>query len=415
MKTVIICGMGESKSLIPYLIQTNPEALVYTLNTHVVDGATHHFEMHCPMKNNVSKTNAKKLVVHPFYEVEDLFQDLLDQDADFLSFEKFPLERVFDDFKFMFYNSTACYMIAHAVFRGAKKIFLAGIDFVTDRELAKREAVGMATWVEIVREMGVVVEVPNGSMVNDVYNRISRSEFYCYGLEDATEVNKKRFENVVKEYNLCNANPIIKRKNIMKYFYTDNATNPVKGEGRTFAFQPIGYFAGQMHGVIAVDDGNLEQFNRILKGRPLDEISRKDYDKSLKNSKYAKDNGITPIADPESYSIAPKEESKTETESAEDEVTDEENDNAEVGTDDPEPESTKAEEPEVKKPEPAKKKPVAKKKAARGATVAKKKGVVIDGADPKAKAKLEDDKVMSAEDAINLGKVDNGAKAESVD
>ena len=408
MKTVIICGKGESFKFFKIYKDRYPDSDVYSLNNHEVPGATHHFEMHLRIKNNVSKSSSNRIIVHPFYEHEDLCQDLLDQDADFFISEKFPIDVAANEFDCLFYSSTACYMMAYAMIAGAERIILAGIDFVTDREISQREASGMRTWIQIARDRGVEIDIAYGSSLHSNYDVVDLSETYCYGLESADSSYHKRFEKIASKHKINNKSK--KTRKLMKYYKTNNATLPSRAGGKTFRFEQTKVFGGQMHGVTAVPYEQVKNFQAGMGGRPFDEISREQYESEILNSPIAKANGITPIPDPAQSMIQKQEEPKAPDPAPQPEEKTEASQ-----------EASEVEEPETEQPEPEKaveekpaSKPKAKKKVSAKKTTAPikgKGGVTVDPSDKKAVQDVKDGGLPHEEDIVAQEKITDGEKA----
>jgi hypothetical protein len=81
---------------------------------------------------------------------------------------EFPLEAVINDLKFAYFNSTAAYAVAYAIFIGVQKITLFGFDFTyPNAHHAEKGRACVEFWLGIAAARGIALSIPRGSSLMD--------------------------------------------------------------------------------------------------------------------------------------------------------------------------------------------------------------------------------------------------------
>lgn len=103
---------------------------------------------------------------------------------DFPAFEFFPLEDVVNKFPLAYFNSTAAYAVAYALWLEVDKISLFGLDFTyPDAHDAEKGRACVEYWLGMAAERGVELAVPKASTLLDACNSQAQ-RFYGYDCVD---------------------------------------------------------------------------------------------------------------------------------------------------------------------------------------------------------------------------------------
>ncbi len=98
--------------------------------------------------------------------------------------EAFPLEAVVNDSGFAYFNSTAAYAVAYAIFRKVKKILLFGCDFTyANAHDAEKGRACVEFWLGIAAARGIQLAIPKHSSLMDA-TESQASRFYGYDTLD---------------------------------------------------------------------------------------------------------------------------------------------------------------------------------------------------------------------------------------
>ena len=93
---------------------------------------------------------------------------------------EFPLEDVVNAFPQGYFNSTAAYAVAHAIFEGATKISLWGCDYTyPDAHDAERGRACVEFWLGIAAEKGIQITMPKTTSLMDALYPLAE-RFYGY-------------------------------------------------------------------------------------------------------------------------------------------------------------------------------------------------------------------------------------------
>lgn len=103
---------------------------------------------------------------------------------DYPMLENFPLERVMNELKFDYFNSTAAYAVAYAIYLGVSKISLFGCDYTyPNAHDAEKGRACLEFWLGMAAERGIKISVPKKSSLMDAIH--SREErLYGYDTVD---------------------------------------------------------------------------------------------------------------------------------------------------------------------------------------------------------------------------------------
>jgi hypothetical protein len=99
---------------------------------------------------------------------------------DYPSLVEFPLAEVLQRFPMGYFNSTAAYAVALALYHGAKKLSIFGMDFTYDKAThAEKGRACVEFWLGIAAEMGVEIALPKTTSLMDAYHS-QADRFYGY-------------------------------------------------------------------------------------------------------------------------------------------------------------------------------------------------------------------------------------------
>lgn len=99
---------------------------------------------------------------------------------DYQSLEEFPLAEVLNRFPLGYFNNTAPYAVAYALWSGATKISLFGMDYTYDNVVdAEKGRACVEFWLGIAAEMGVEIAMPRTTSLMDAYHE-QPDRFYGY-------------------------------------------------------------------------------------------------------------------------------------------------------------------------------------------------------------------------------------------
>ncbi len=103
---------------------------------------------------------------------------------DYPALSEFPLAEVLQRFPLGYFNSTAAYAVAYAIYSGATKISLFGMDFTYDKAThAEKGRACVEFWLGIASEMGVEIALPKTTSLMDAYHS-QADRFYGYDTLD---------------------------------------------------------------------------------------------------------------------------------------------------------------------------------------------------------------------------------------
>lgn len=99
---------------------------------------------------------------------------------DYPALVEFPLEDVLNDLKYDYFNSTAAYAVAYAIFIGVKKISCFGMDYTyPNAHDAEKGRACVEFWLGMAAERGIKIVIPQKSSLMDaMYDQQER--FYGY-------------------------------------------------------------------------------------------------------------------------------------------------------------------------------------------------------------------------------------------
>jgi len=114
---------------------------------------------------------------------------------DYPSLVEFPLAEVLQRFPMGYFNSTAAYAVAYAIWMGAKKITCFGMDFTyPDSHSAEKGRACVEFWLGMAAERGIELSVPKtSSLLDGMYPQDQR--FYGY---DTLNLEFKRSDTGVE-------------------------------------------------------------------------------------------------------------------------------------------------------------------------------------------------------------------------
>ena len=109
---------------------------------------------------------------------------------DYPGLVEFPLEDVINDCPNGYFNSTAAYAVAYAIWLGVEKISLYGCDFTyPDAHDAEKGRACVEYWLGIASERGIKISVPKStSLLDACYSQDER----FYGFSDTRTLDIKR-------------------------------------------------------------------------------------------------------------------------------------------------------------------------------------------------------------------------------
>jgi len=103
---------------------------------------------------------------------------------DYKALEPFPLIEVLNKFDTGYFNSTAAYAVAYAIWLGVKKISLFGVDFTyPDAHDAEKGRACVEYWLGMASERGIRLSIPKTSTLLDALHT-QRERFYGYDTLD---------------------------------------------------------------------------------------------------------------------------------------------------------------------------------------------------------------------------------------
>lgn len=105
---------------------------------------------------------------------------------DYPMLEPFPLIEVLNEFRNGYFNSTAAYAVAYAVWLGVKKISIFGCDYTyPNAHDAEKGRACLEYWLGIATERGIKIAVPKNTTLLDAIHT-QRERFYGYDTLDMT-------------------------------------------------------------------------------------------------------------------------------------------------------------------------------------------------------------------------------------
>lgn len=103
---------------------------------------------------------------------------------DYPALEPFPLIEVLNEFHYSYFNSTAAYAVAYAIWRGVEKISLFGCDYTyPNAHDAEKGRACVEFWLGIASERGIKITVPKNTTLLDALHT-QRERFYGYDTLD---------------------------------------------------------------------------------------------------------------------------------------------------------------------------------------------------------------------------------------
>lgn len=103
---------------------------------------------------------------------------------DYPALEPFPLIEVLNDFKYGYFNNTAAYAVAYAIWLGVEKISLFGCDYTyPDAHDAEKGRACVEFWLGMAAERGIRITVPKNTTLLDALHT-QRERFYGYDTLD---------------------------------------------------------------------------------------------------------------------------------------------------------------------------------------------------------------------------------------
>jgi hypothetical protein len=103
---------------------------------------------------------------------------------DFPCLVPFPLEDVLNEFPQAYFNSTAAYAVAYAVFRKVEKITIFGMDFTyPDAHDAEKGRACVEFWLGIAAARGIQLAMPKATSLMDALHT-QAERFYGYDMVD---------------------------------------------------------------------------------------------------------------------------------------------------------------------------------------------------------------------------------------
>jgi hypothetical protein len=172
------------------------------------------------------------------YIMHDLRHDILLMDKDFVhnvnqmdipvytagdypSFKNnvvYPIEDVLNEFRVAFFLNVMCYMIAHAIMEGVKKISLWGTDMRSDagHEYRINEKGAVEFWLGVAIGRGVEIAIPEESYL---LKRIMTGNFYGYTPRQAPDGLLYLIpENIRREHHHFRLTPLDRDGNDLKEY-----------------------------------------------------------------------------------------------------------------------------------------------------------------------------------------------------
>jgi len=105
---------------------------------------------------------------------------------------EFPLEKVINEFPCGYFNSTAAYAVAYAIYIGATKISLWGIDFTyPNAHDAEKGRACVEWWLGVAASRGIEIAIPKTSSLMDALSPMEK-RFYGY---DCVNMGIKRYDD----------------------------------------------------------------------------------------------------------------------------------------------------------------------------------------------------------------------------
>jgi hypothetical protein len=110
-----------------------------------------------------------------------------------------PIEAMINDLGFAYFNGTAAYAVAYAIFIGVKKISLFGIDFtLPNAHHAEQGRACVEFWLGIAAERGIALGfAERTSLMDSIHDPKDESELRLYGY-DTVKVNVERVDGSAK-------------------------------------------------------------------------------------------------------------------------------------------------------------------------------------------------------------------------
>ncbi len=109
---------------------------------------------------------------------------------DYPSLEPFPLEAVVNATGFAYFNSTAAYAIAYAIYLGVQKLSIFGFDFTyPNAHHAEKGRACVEFWLGIASARGIKISIPRQSTLMDACQPF-RDRLYGYDAVDVTLTDK---------------------------------------------------------------------------------------------------------------------------------------------------------------------------------------------------------------------------------
>jgi len=103
---------------------------------------------------------------------------------DYPSTEAFPLIEVLNELQYGYFNSTAAYAVAYAIWLGVEKISLFGCDYTyPDAHDAEKGRACVEFWLGMAAERGIKISVPKNTTLLDALHT-QRERFYGYDTLD---------------------------------------------------------------------------------------------------------------------------------------------------------------------------------------------------------------------------------------
>lgn len=103
---------------------------------------------------------------------------------DYPALEEFPLEEVLNMFDSGYFNSTAAYAVAYAVYIGVERISIFGCDFTyPNSHDAEKGRACVEFWLGMAADRGITIQVPKSSSLLDALNT-HQERFYGYDTLD---------------------------------------------------------------------------------------------------------------------------------------------------------------------------------------------------------------------------------------
>jgi hypothetical protein len=105
---------------------------------------------------------------------------------DYPGLVEFPLAEVLNAFRFAYFNSTAAYAVAYAIFLGVKKLSLFGMDYTyPNAHDAEKGRACVEFWLGIASQRGIKILIPKASTLMDALHT-QADRLYGYDAVDIT-------------------------------------------------------------------------------------------------------------------------------------------------------------------------------------------------------------------------------------